>query len=155
MRRRGTISARQAFMAGLMRDVKAGMPAGSKMSVELRTAVMKQHGRLFDLLTPHQQAAWDKEAAVMAEQKHAALEDDLHHMSDALQLQILRKEQEMDELGVNMHSDAAWLSDADLDTIAVSLQSDARGRSEVLDARALALAPPAAPSDAALRALDS
>lgn len=155
LRHRGNISARHAFMGGLMREVKAGMPAGSKMSPELRTEVMKQHGRLYELLSPHQKVTWEREAAVMSERKHAAVEDDLRHESDALQLQVMRREQELEELGVNMHSDAARLSDTDLEAIGTFLQSDALGRSEVSKRRSSALAPPAAPSDAALRALDS
>ena len=71
----GTIFATQVFMASFMREVKSGLLADSSMPLALRTAVMKQHARLFERLSPEQRAIFEEDARVLLQKKARGLQE--------------------------------------------------------------------------------
>jgi hypothetical protein len=115
LRRKGPsqVSGKHAFLAHLIESAKAALPAETKLPQPMVRQIVREHGRLFQALPPAGQAAFHREAAMMASERSTEVQEELQHLQTARQLEKARLNAELLTEGLLNRVPLARFSEAD------------------------------------------
>ena len=147
--------AKQLYLRELMREAKASLPHGTKMSVDLRQTIMRRHSELFRELEPSEQRSLEATATNNAEVTRRRTSGELEHVNAHVALQKARLAKETSALCDTNTLSGHRLSEEDLLALRRLLDSPDFKPAAVKALRDKALEAPDAPSTEQLAALQA
>jgi hypothetical protein len=139
------VSGRHAFLGTLVQAASEALPSGSKLPQSFVRDAVKQHSKMFSLLSPEQQAAYHQEALEKAHAKGQALKGDVRQLQDDAQLRKSRSKEESLATGLLNRTSMARFTPQDYERLVSIDRSLDRSAASVSTRRKEALSAPEVP----------